>query len=329
MLHAKKQYKWFILLSGIILTLLLAACGGSSASTTSAGSAGVPAAMPANNGVQMGQHLAASGQNAGKSSGSSSTAAYEPQYLIKSLQVDMQVKDTQQVATDLQTWIRTSDPRSSSAGLDYEQDPNDNNLYDVSLVFSVESTDYAQIESYLGSYAAQHNGRLLDLRESVQDVSNDYIDTTSQLKNLRAEQQRLLTFLSQAQNLNDTLTIEQKLTDVEGQIEQIEGHLNDLSGQVTFYKITINLRPIDVAAPVSQPTPQGWNPGGVFHSALSQVIAIGQALISILIWLAVYSVYIVPAAFIAWLALRWRRARQQRIFAAPLTVSSVSPPETD
>lgn len=241
----------------------------------------------------------------------------------------MQVKDTQQVATDLQSWIRTTDPRSSSAGLNYEQDPSNGNLYDVSLSYSVQSTLYTQIESYLSSYAAQHNGKLVDLRETVQDVSNDYVDTASELKNLRVEQQRLLALLSQAQNLNDTLTIEQKLTDVEGQIQQIEGHLNDLSAQVTYYKITINLRPIAVAAPVSPPQQQGWNPGGVFHSALAQVITIGQAMISILIWLAVYSVYIIPAGVIGWFALRWKRAHQQRILPAPLPASTINPSEIE
>ena len=39
------------------------------------------------------------------------------------------------------------------------------------------------------------------------------------LTNLRGEQQRLLTLMGQAQSLSDVLTIEQRLTDVEGQIE--------------------------------------------------------------------------------------------------------------
>ena len=61
--------------------------------------------------------------------------------------------------------------------------------------------------------------------ETVQDETNDFLDTQSRLTNLRAEQPRLLTLLSQAQNLGDTLQVEQRLTDVEGQIENIEVHL--------------------------------------------------------------------------------------------------------
>ena len=119
--------------------------------------------------------------------------------LIKSLQVNMLVKDTRQAASDLQSWIATTDPRSTSAGIDYEQTYD--NLYNVTMTFSVTSTQYTQIEEYLAGYAQQRGGKLTSLHESVQDVTNDYIDTQSRLTNLRGEQQRLLTAVSQALRL--------------------------------------------------------------------------------------------------------------------------------
>ena len=327
MLQTKKHFRRSAFLYGglVMLALLLAACGGS-ASTASSGqmASNSSASMPNNSSVIMAPHTTANGQNGGQSNGNSSNpsnASYGPRYLIKALQVDMAVKNTVQAASDLQSWIQTTDPHSTSAGLNYQQDPTNNNLYDISLTFAVEAADYPQVESYLSGYAAQHKGRLLNLHETVQDVTTNYIDTQSELKNLRAEQQRLLTLMGQAQSLNDTLTIEQKLTDVEGQIEQIEENLNALNGQVTFYNVTINLSPIDVAAPVPTPTTQpGWNPGSVFHGALSVAITIGEALISLVIWLAVFSIYIVPAAILAWLGLRLKRAYNRRTLPAPVAV---------
>lgn len=326
MAQAKKHSWRSVLLYGglIMLALLLAACGGTASTTGSAQMASNSSASMPGNYSQASQHTA-SGQSNGNSS-NNSNASYAPRYLIKTLQVDMAVKDTMQAASDLQSWIQATDPHSTSAGLNYQQDPNNTNLYDISLTFAVEAADYPQVESYLSGYAAQHKGRLLDLHETVQDVTTNYIDTQSQLKNLRAEQQRLLTLMGQAQSLNDTLTIEQKLTDVEGQIEQIEENLNALNGQVTFYNVTINLRPIDAAAPVSTPPTQpGWNPGSVFHGALSVAIAIGEALISLVIWLAVFSIYIVPAAILAWLGLRLKRAYDRRTLPKPVAVPAGHP----
>ncbi|HLI08090.1 MAG TPA: DUF4349 domain-containing protein [Ktedonobacteraceae bacterium] len=331
--QAKKHFRCSVLLCGglVMLALLLVACGASSASTTgSASMAKMPASSmhaPANYSTLQGSNTNASGQSTGNSSNASSTS-YSPRYLIKALQVDMAVKDTVKAASDLQSWIQTTDPRSTSEGLNYQQDPNNNNLYDITLTFAVEAADYPRVESYLSGYAAQHQGRLLDLHETVQDVTTNYIDTQSQLKNLRAEQQRLLTLMGQAQSLNDILTVEQKLTDVEGQIEQIEENLNALNGQITYYNVTINLHPTDVATPAPVPTQPGWNPGSVFHGALSVALAIGEALISLIIWLAVFSIYIVPAAILAWFGFRLKRDHDRRAVPVPVAVPSTHPKDT-
>nr|MDQ2716518.1 DUF4349 domain-containing protein [Chloroflexota bacterium] len=245
-------------------------------------------------------------------------------YLIKALRVDMQIKGTRQVAADLQSWIETTDPRASSAGIDYEQ--ADNNLYSVSMTFSVQASIYPTIENYLRDYAPQHDGKLLDLRETVQDVTNDFIDTQSRLKNLRGEQDRLLVLLSHATAMGDILSIEQRLTDVEGQIEQIEAHLNALNGQITFYNITINLQPSEV--PATQVATPGWNPGQVLHDAWAAALGLGQGLVTIFLWLVAFSIYLIPIALVAWFFLRWWRVRNRPAVTPAAATSGVSPEQT-
>ncbi len=291
-----------------ILALFLAACG---AGTSTSSSSGVAAS--ANAPVQQSGSSSSQGSSSSSSKRSSSSASYGPQYLIKSLQVNMQVRDTRRVASDLQSWISTTDPNSSSAGMDYEQ--TGDNLYTVSMTFSVASTNYTQIEEYLAGYAQQHGGKLLTLHESVQDVTNDYIDTQSQLTNLRGEQERLLVLLSNSTALGDIITVEDKLTNVEGQIEDIEAHVNALKHQTTFYTVTINLQPMAPAAtpPPTQQAP--WSIGQVFHDSWSAVLSFGQVLATFLIWLLSISIYLVPAALIGWYI--WRRTHPRRVVASP------------
>ena len=220
----------------------------------------------------------------------------------------MAVKDTRKVASDLQSWISTTDPRSSSAGIDYELASE--NLYNVSLSFSVQSTLYPQVERYLRDYAPQNGGQLLSLTESVQDVSNDYIDTQSRLTNLRGEQTRLLDLLSHAQALGDIISIQDKLTDVEGQIETIEAHLKALQGQVSFYTISIALQPLSTATPA--PTNStGWNIGQTLHDAFAASLGFAQGLATFFIWLLAYLIYIIPVALLAWFVYQ-RRIRYIR-----------------
>jgi hypothetical protein len=229
----------------------------------------------------------------------------------------MAMPDTRAAGGDLKTWIANADPRSQSAGASYSQDGD---AYDVTLRFTVQASQYDQVESYLRDYAGQHKGKLVSLQETVQDVTNDYIDTQTQLSNLQAEEKRLETLMGQAQSLNDLLTIEQRISDVQGQIQQINAHLSQLSGQTTYYSIQIQLTPLSTYV---SPAPIAWDPGGVFHDALASAKVFGEGLLTLLIWLAVYSIYFIPLGVIVWLVMRYRRQRAARL-AVP--VSRVAPP---
>jgi hypothetical protein len=230
----------------------------------------------------------------------------------------MTVPDTRATANDLQNWLAVTDPKAQSAGSTYSQDGDQ---YDIAMIFNVEASLYPHVKSYLTGYAGDHKGKLTGLQENVQDVTNDYIDSQSRLANLRVEQTRLQTLMSQAQSVNDVLSVEQRLTDVEGQIEQLEAHLNQLNGQTTFYSIQIQLTPLSsYISPITQP----WNPGVIFHSALVSAQAFGEGLLTLLIWLAVYAVYIIPLCVIIWLVTRFMRRRSARL-AAPAT-SGAPPP---
>lgn len=232
----------------------------------------------------------------------------------------MDVKDTTKAADEIQTWISSTDPRATSAGIDYQQ--TGDNLYSISISFSVQATLYPQIQRYLRDYGSQHGGHLLAFTESVQDVTNDFVDTQSRLTNLRGEQTRLLTLLSHAQALGDIIAIQDRLTDVEGQIENIEAHLKALNDQVAFYTVAITLQPATLATP--PPTTGSWNIGQVFHDAFASSLVFAQALAAFLIWLLAYSFYIIPVALVAWYLWR-RRVRTQQLSTTPPTSTPPTP----
>src|SRR5258708_33382949 len=300
--HIHKHHLWSALsfCSLLLLCLVVAACGGASTATTSS-------ANSAGSAPQTAAHSSDQQKNVSNTTGQ--------QYLSKSLNITMEVKDTQRVATDLQAWLSTTDPLSTADSINYQQAGD--NLYNIAMVFSVQATLYPRIESYLNNYPQLHNGRLISTNKTTQHVSSDYIDTQSSLKNLRGEQDRLLTLLSHAQVLGDILAIDSRLTDVEGQIEQIEAHLHQLDSQTSFYTITVNLQPSQAAV---TPPPTAWNAGQIWQSAVAAVVAFAEVLATLLIWLAVFCVYIIPLALIVWLVQRWRRLRMQRL------VPPIAPP---
>lgn len=316
--YGKRNKRLVYVLIGLSLVgLLLVGCGGASGTPTAA-----QASSSTSNGYAQnpGDHAPVAAQAQTSSTGQGKNSAQVgPQYLVKTLQVSMETQDTLQSASDLQQWIGLSDPQATSDGSDYQQ--SGDNQYTVTLTFLVDSSHYGQVEDYLRQYAGQKGNTLLNLHETVQDVTNDYVDAQSTLTNLRAEQQRLLNFMNQAQNLNDAVNIEQQLTQVEGQIDQIEAHLNALKGQTTFYTITITLQPIG-SAPPPPAKPSPWSAIPIWQGAWSAVVSVWQLLVTLVIWLLAFSVYIVPVGIIAWVVRKRLWHRLPRV----LPSVSVGPP---
>ncbi len=304
MLSTKYGYKNSLPWLGILALsmMLLVSCGSSSTSSTSSTGVSRVANSAAPRSMQQTNNALALPAGQAQEKRSPSPQANANQYLVKTLKVSMQVQDTRKVANALQSWITSTDTRSISVGTDYEQ--TGNNTYTIDLTFSVQSSLYPSIYNYLRNYSTQNGGHLAGFTETVQDVSGDYVDTQSRLTTLHAEQARLIVLMNHAQAMGDIVTIEQRLTDVEGQIETYEGGLKNLTNQLSFYNVQIHLDPIDVATP--PPADPAWSIGQVFQQAFSASIMFAQVLLTFLIWLLAFAWYAVPVVAIIWLTKKFK-----------------------
>jgi hypothetical protein len=81
-------------------------------------------------------------------------------------------------------------------------------------------------------------------RESVevQDVTRQYIDLDARLRNAQAEEAQYLQILKRATTIKDTLDVTEKLSDVRGRIEQMQGELKFLTAQIDRSTLQISLR---------------------------------------------------------------------------------------
>jgi hypothetical protein len=95
-----------------------------------------------------------------------------------------------------------------------------------------------------------------------QDVGQDFVDLESRERNLRAQQKVLLRLMDRAVSISDTIRVQNELSQVQGQIEQIRGRLLYLHDQADLSTISISMRETDVAAAASKP--------GALHRAFSR-----------------------------------------------------------
>jgi hypothetical protein len=128
---------------------------------------------------------------------------------------------------------------------------------------------------------------------SVQDVSAQYVDLESRIKNLKASEEQYLLILKQSGKIPDILAVTQQLNQTRGEIEQAQGQLDYLSRQVALSSISITLR--EEAVP-SQVTSE-WRPFTVvkaaWKSTLSDLTGFVDMLLILVVRLPILLLYLV------------------------------------
>jgi hypothetical protein len=74
-----------------------------------------------------------------------------------------------------------------------------------------------------------------------QDVTQQYIDLQAQLNSAQLEEQSLQSILAKATTVSDEIAIQQQLTQVIAQVENLQGQINYMQNQVAMSTIAVNL----------------------------------------------------------------------------------------
>ena len=162
--------------------------------------------------------------------------------------------------------------------------------------------------------AEEFEGALDELRDlgkevvrdtvSGQDVTEEFVDLESQERNLLAAEESLLELYGRAETVEDTLTIERELTNIRGQIEQVQGRLQYLENRTALSQISISVEP--VAGP--KPAPPGWKPAAVAASAWAASLDVLQGMANAVIVALVFGWWVLPLLLGGYLWWRRRRA---------------------
>jgi hypothetical protein len=135
-----------------------------------------------------------------------------------------------------------------------------------------------------------------------EDVTEEFVDLQSRERNLEAAEQSLLKLYDEADSVSDTLSIERELTNVRGQIEQVQGRIKYLEQHTASSQITLSVQP--VAHPVEHHP--AWNPIRVVAEAWNASLSILQALATAVLSIVVFGWWLAPMLIIVGFV-GWRR----------------------
>ncbi len=150
---------------------------------------------------------------------------------------------------------------------------------------------------------------------STQDVSEEYTDLDSRLRNLEATETELLELLTEVRErtgkAEDVLAVHRELSNIRGQIEQVKGRMQYLEKMTAMATINIELTPDVLARPI---VVAGWQPSGTAANALRTLVRTLQFIVDAALWLIIYilpTLVVIAIPFcILWLI--WRRWKRRR-----------------
>jgi len=134
------------------------------------------------------------------------------------------------------------------------------------------------------------------LNQRAQDVTAQFYDMGASYQLRRVEEERILALIDQAENIQEILALEQRLSSTRQSIEMYLSQLNHMAGQIAYSTISVTLTDIsDIPVVIIGPS-LGERIGGAFGESVDTTVNVLQ---NIIVFLAAA---IVPLAILGLLA---------------------------
>lgn len=139
-----------------------------------------------------------------------------------------------------------------------------------------------------------------DVREessNANDVTEQFTDLESRLRNLQASELRYLEFLTRAADITEVLAVQDRLNATRAEIEQVQGRIQLLDNQAALGTITVHLLP-----PIAAAADEGGadTPLEVAQEAFEASLAVLLGIATVAIAVAAFSWWLVPLAIGGW-----------------------------
>ncbi len=307
----------------LALTLILSACGGDDSGEVSGEFESI-ADEAAADGLGGAQPASDEGAADGDVTAQLTDAAVTDRKVIRTGQMTVQADDTRALMEDITALVDSSGGYVSSTQV---SPTGEDRQPAIDITIRVPA---GELDTALASIRAMAAEVISESIQS-QDVTEEYVDIESRLRNLTALETELVALLREVREQPDAdpqklLSVFNEVSRVRGEIEVLEGRRRLLDNQASLSTITIAITPTPSAEPIVE---EGWQPLVTARQALRDLVDSLQSLGDAAIWFVVFALPVLlilatPVVLFVWFLRRLSRRRAARTVASQPT-SAPSP----
>ena len=136
--------------------------------------------------------------------------------------------------------------------------------------------------------------KVLGEHTDSQSVASQIVDLQARIDNLKATEKATQSIMDKTAAITDILTVQQRLTDIQGKIEELNAQLTGMTDSSAYSTLTVvfEVPAVPSASPTVEPTPTpeptatavAWSASEQINQATGTLSDIGKGVATILIW---------------------------------------------
>ena len=166
--------------------------------------------------------------------------------LIRTFNLDAETTDFDNLVTQLQQETQNLGGYVESSYVNGNSYYTENSRY-ASLTLRIPKD---KTNDFLGTVGEMAN--VTSRSENVEDVTLTYTDLKSHVEALQAEQEQLMKLMEQAKTVEDTMSIQSRLTDVRYELESYMSQLKVYDNQVDYDTVNISIQEVRNETPTGE-----------------------------------------------------------------------------
>ena len=225
------------------------------------------------------------------------------QKLVRTMTIEAETNDMDQLLTDINGKLQTLGGYMESKSIRNGSSTAINRYRYGSMTIRVPAD---RLDEFVEHISGKSN--VVHYNETADDITLRYVATQSRVTALETEQQRLLELLEQAKNMSDLLQIEERLTSVRTELEEVTSQMRVYDNMVDYGTIQLSITEVQVYTPVAEQTV--WQKIG--SGLRDNWKGLCQTVENLFVFLVTSLPYTIPLACAAILVARAAKKRKQK-----------------